>query len=353
MDFLTLLLQPTGFWENIIFGLDNVINNYAITLIVITLIIKFVMLPFDFLNKYITKYNSRKQGKLKPQLDKLQKAYSNNQQMLNQKTMELYKRENYSVIGTCVGMLLNMAITMVVFFTLFAALNNIATYKQVNEFVVLQQTYYSEVLVQNGVDTTALSTEEIIADYIALTPEQQTTYQTQAQDAVLTKYEEIRSNFLWIKNIWKQDTSTNAILTYTEWQKVANDDTVTQADYELIMNPVDQNYGGANGWYILIVLSAATTFLSMQLTTWINKAKAKRKGDVYTDPVGSNKILIYLMPAILAIFTLLYNAAFGLYIVTGGMFAMITSPLTGLVADAVDKNVEKRENSKNTISYSR
>ena len=54
MDFLTinianlLATQPQGMWEAFIFGLENVIKNYGLTIILITLIIKVILLPFDF-----------------------------------------------------------------------------------------------------------------------------------------------------------------------------------------------------------------------------------------------------------------------------------------------------------------
>ncbi len=353
MDFLNLLLQPTGFWENIIFGLETVVKDYGLTLILITLIIKAVMLPFDLLNKYITRNNSRKQAKLKPQLEKLQKAYANNQQLLNQKTMELYKKENFSVMGTCLGMLANMAVTMLVFFTLFASLNNIATYKQVHEFETLQHTYYSVVLEAEGQQTENLTQEEFNNLVTNLTQEQLAAHATAANEAVVEQYGEIRASFLWVKNIWKADTSTSAVLTYKEFKKAAKNTTITEAQYNEVMNPIKEVYGGANGWYILIVLSAATTYLSMQLTTLLSKQKAKRQGKVFTDPMGSNKILIYVMPAVMALFTLLYNAAFGIYIVTGGLFMLITSPFVTMLAEFIDEKVEEKENSKNKISYSR
>ena len=63
MGFLTstisnlLATQPQGMWEYFIFGLDNVIKNYGLTIILMTVIIKIVMLPFDFLNRYVSKNN--------------------------------------------------------------------------------------------------------------------------------------------------------------------------------------------------------------------------------------------------------------------------------------------------------
>ena len=78
---------------------------------------------------------------IQPELEKIQKRYSANRDVLNQKTMELYKKHNYNVMGSCLGMLLNMVLTMVVFFTLFSGLNKIASYKIYTEYTTLQTTY--------------------------------------------------------------------------------------------------------------------------------------------------------------------------------------------------------------------
>lgn len=357
MDFLAQLLQPSGLWENFVFGLDNIIRNYGLTLILITLIIKFAMLPFDLLNKYITKNNSRKQARLQPQVDKLKKAYANNPQMLNQKTMELYKRENYSVFGTCFGMLINLVITSVVFITLLGALNNISTYKQSQEFLTLQTTYYEVVLENLGHNVDELTTEEFNDLKAALTQEELNQYKLAADDAVIEKYGDIKVGFLWIKNIWKQDTTTSAILTYKEFKDIAKDivtdHNITEESYNLIMDPVKSVHGGANGWYLLVILSASTSFLSMKISTWVSKHRAKKQNKPFVDPLGTNKVLIYLMPAIMAIFTLFYNAAFGIYVVTGSLFSLITSPLITLLADKIDSIAENKENKKTTVSYSR
>lgn len=357
MDFLAQLLQPSGLWENFVFGLDNVIRNYGLTLILITLIIKFGMLPFDLLNKYITKNNSRKQARLQPQVDKLKKAYANNPQMLNQKTMELYKRENYSVFGTCFGMLINLVITSVVFITLLGALNNISTYKQTQEFLTLQSTYYEVVLENLGHDVSELNQEELSNLIQSLTQEQLDEFKPEAEQAVVEKYDDIKVGFLWIKNIWKQDTTTPAILTYKEFKNIAKDvveeHNITEESYNLIFNPVKEAHGGANGWYLLVVLSAVTSFLSMKASSWVSKYRAKKQNKPFVDPLGTNKVLIYIMPAIMAIFTLFYNAAFGIYIVTGSLFSLVTSPLITLLADKIDSIVEEKENKKTTVSYSR
>jgi len=91
MDLLNAitLAQPIGFWDSIIFGLENAIGNYAWALILVTVIIKLVMVPIDFVNRYTSKKSARKQAEINPELDKINAKYANDKNMLNQKTMEL------------------------------------------------------------------------------------------------------------------------------------------------------------------------------------------------------------------------------------------------------------------------
>ena len=88
MDLLNVIqiAKPTGMWGSIIFGLENAVGDYALALILITIIIKLVIVPFDFVNRYTSKKSSRKQAEMKPELDKINEKYKDDKNMINQKT---------------------------------------------------------------------------------------------------------------------------------------------------------------------------------------------------------------------------------------------------------------------------
>lgn len=345
MDFMNLLLsatQPSGMWAKIIFGLEKSIGSYGWTLIVVTLLIKVVLLPTDFLNRYITKVNTRKMAVLQPELNKIQKAYGNNKDMLNRKTMELYKRENYSIVGTCLGMLVSLVLTTVVFFTLCSSLNKISSYKIYTEFETLQATY-------NEVYSAGYSE--------GMTEEQLKELEKQSETAVVTKYGEIKESFLWVKNIWRADTSQSVIPEYKDFTKLINkvqgvDKKPTEEEYNKIMNCVSDANSGWNGYYILTILAAVATFISGQLPIWMAKWKAKRKHEPYA-PVQQNQIMTYLLPVVMALFSLFYTASFAIYIVIGSLFAMVTQPVMTFIVDAIDDKNAKKEQEKKKVSYSR
>lgn len=364
MDLLSITLtKPNGFWDAIIFGMENGIKNYAWALILVTILIKLVMVPLDFVNKYSSKKSSRKQAEMKPELDKVNKKYANDKNLLNQKTMEVYKAHNYNVMGTCLGMLVYLVFTMVVFFTLFSALNNISYYKIGDQFLQVRKEYFAqyEINVDELDDETtayvALGSriEELKAE--GKTDEELATLKTQAEKSASDKYNETKSSFLWIENIWLADSTVNPVMKYDDFieKSKISKDSITVDEYNLIMEPIKGGERKYNGFFILAILAAGLNYLSMAMNGWISKAKAKKQG---IDPslmtnTGSNKLMMIIMPLIMGIFTLFYNAAFGLYIVAGALIALITGPLVTLFIDMLEVEAIKKEQNRTVALYDR
>lgn len=348
MDFLSVLGQitaPTGLWAKLINWLEGGIANYAVVLIVLTLLIKVVLLPFDFYNKYVSKKNMQMQVEMRPELEKINKLYANNPNMKNQKLNELYKKHNFNIYGTCFGMLAYMVITMVVFFTLFSTLNKMSAYKLYQEYTTLNDTYTivetqaREEYTLNPVDGVS------IEDYAT----------GKAQNAVVVKYGEIKNGFLWIKNIWRPDTSGKVTLTYDNFLKTTKVSTeeISKENYEKIMNPIQAEYKGWNGYFLLAVINAGLSFLSMYLSDLASKIRAKKKGLPYVSNMAQNKAMMIIMPIIMGLFMIFYNAAFGIYILTGSLFMCITSPIISIIIDSIFEKKTNKNKNKNKPEYSR
>ncbi|MGN0961232.1 MAG: membrane protein insertase YidC [Christensenellales bacterium] len=359
MDFLAITLtKPTGLWESIIFGMENSLRDYALALIIVTILIKLVMVPFDFVNKYSSKKSARKQAEMKPELDKVNAKYANDKNMLNQKTMEVYKSHNYNVMGTCVGMLVYLVFTMVVFWTLFASLNKISYYKIGDQFLQVRREYFASYSIDVdalGDETTALDEYNLVIK--DLTEEQLVEFKASAETNANAKYQETKTGFLWIENIWLADSTTNPVMKYSDFIKKSgiSESQITEAEYNLIMEPIKTGERKNNGYFVLAVLAAGLNFLSMQVNTWVSKRKAKKQG---IDPAlmtntGSNKLMSIIMPVIMGVFTLFYNAAFGLYIVAGALITLITSPLVTMFVDILEVEAIKKEQNRNVAIYDR
>lgn len=94
----------------------KVTNHYALSIILLTVIIKFAILPLSIAQLR----SSRGLSQIQPQLQELQKKYKNDKETLNQKTIELYKEHKVNPLQGCLPILIQMPIL----FALFAVLKD-------------------------------------------------------------------------------------------------------------------------------------------------------------------------------------------------------------------------------------
>ena len=342
MGYMNLFLAnlPNGFWQNLIGYFVDFVGNYGLAIILFSIALKIVLSPLDFMQRKITKSNTEKQAKLKPQLDKLQKKYANNKETLNQKTMELYKKENYNIIGSCLGMLVNLALTLVIFITLFSAMRHISEFKLADQYSELQTAYNSAYDIEYAIES---NTENAIL---------------KGQEAVLDKYLEVKEGFLWVSNVWMPDTQANVIPNYERFLVLSNlseENRPTEEKYNEVMGILQQEYSGWNGYYILIILAGAVTYFSQKVMQGkikqTNDIKAKNTDSQETSamPQMNGKFMQILLPALMVIFTISYSAAFALYIVINSLMTLIIS----IIANKIIDKLEAKKEEKNKLSYSR
>ena len=144
MDFITNLLaisQPTGMWASIINAFENGVGSYLLAIVLITLVLRLILAPLDTINKRVTKKQTEAQAKLQPEMEKIQKKYGHDKALMQRKQQELYKKAGLGMGGSCLIMLLFMAINLTVFFTLFSSLNGIADYKINQQYLTLKDNY--------------------------------------------------------------------------------------------------------------------------------------------------------------------------------------------------------------------
>ena len=82
----------------------ELVNNYGVALILFTLVIKLILLPLG----------------LKQQ--KLQEKYKNDQQLLSQETMKLYKEYGVSPMGGCLPLLIQLPVLFALYRVLYRPL---------------------------------------------------------------------------------------------------------------------------------------------------------------------------------------------------------------------------------------
>ncbi len=109
----------------------NLVNNYAMAIVIFTILVKVVLLPLT-LNQL---KSTKKMQELQPKLKKLQEKYKNDKETLNVKTMELYKEEKINPVGGCLPLLVQMPIL----FGLFAVLRDPGRYVFANNPELLEK----------------------------------------------------------------------------------------------------------------------------------------------------------------------------------------------------------------------
>lgn len=394
--------QPNGVWEKIIMAFHNGIHNYAWAIIVFTIVLKIILLPLDFLNKYVTAKNAKVQKAIQPELEKIQKQYGNNKQIINQKTMELYKKNNYSVTGSCVVMLINMALTLTIFITLFSGLNSMAAYKVQYQYNEIQKSYYSvedysndnlaerykHYFIEYASDTANLNDEGKIKDETAAktyamdkVKAEIATYNNETNNAnALQRYGEVKESWLWIDNIWKSDTPwTNSVATFKEYSNSARatfkdveikntaDEQIgmltagdlkslAETEYNQIMDPIRESAGRANGYLIVVILAAGLNLISLLASQGKLKFKRKKKTTLEEEPKQKQPggwLMLVLLPAIMIYITLIYNAVFGLYIFVSSLVTTAATPLINWLINVIDKKKQAKKDKEVTVSYSR
>ena len=370
---LSLLANwTTDMWAPII-GIFSFIPNYAWSIIVFTIALKIILSPLDFWQRKVQRDSLKKQQEMQPLVEKLQKQYGNNKQVLNQKTMDLYKKHNYNVVGSCVSMLINFVLTIFIFFTLFYGLTGMAQNKVYEQYKDLETTFYTSYSESFGVEN---DKDKVWEHYTGLLNAEETNARAQLaeegiteptadqlfakeQEIVLnhnetiksilsdeaTYYNTIKDGWLWIDSIWRPDTyasgfpdyktyfSSAAITSRAEYEEI-KDKTQEEKDaiiahwekeYNLITNKIQQDHKNWNGYFILVILAALITYLSISFSQRTSLKKQKGMAQGQQNPQGSMKIMKFLMPLIMVFFTLSYSAAFAVYIVTNQIMSFAIS----------------------------
>ena len=133
-----------GYLLNLIYG---VVNNYGLAIILFTIAVQIILLPFSIKQQKTMIKNNKIQAKVK----ELQEKYKNDQVRLGQETMDLYKAEKMSPCSGCLGSILQL----ILFVSIFYLVRQPLTYMErldadkINQYVekyqISQQSNYKEI----------------------------------------------------------------------------------------------------------------------------------------------------------------------------------------------------------------
>ena len=308
MGFLNSLLLT------LIKALHTFIDNYAVTIIVFTILIKLVVMPLNLKSRKST----QRMQLVQPKMKELQEKYKNDQEKLNQKMQELYRKEGVSPMGGC----LPMIVSMFVLFAMFYALRTFANEQLVTQFL----TFYHN----PTIDPSTLT-----------------------------------DSFLWIKNLWMPDSpfatylpdvQSLQLVDFDVWNRISADmaaaGTIPQAlqfaDRNAMMTYVNEVvapfiasdayapyvapitglgnlnilgiikftiYKFGNGWFILPLISVISQIFMQNMTM--------KNTQMDPNQAGTSKTMLYMMTFMSLYFCAIYNSAFALYWVISNLYAIV------------------------------
>jgi|GEM_PF-1276463 len=142
----TTLAPPGGMWARLLMWFSSWIPSYGWMIIVFTIILKVVISPLDFYQRYKMRKNQAITERIKPELEKLEKQYKDDKRSYQQAQMALQKANGFSHFSACLPMIL----TMVIFFTLFAGMQNVTRFHEFSEYLQMHTVYQARFLELTG-----------------------------------------------------------------------------------------------------------------------------------------------------------------------------------------------------------
>jgi membrane protein insertase Oxa1/YidC/SpoIIIJ len=121
--------------------LVGITGSVGIAIILFSLALKLVTLPFDVYQRVSMRKQNLKMKQNQARMEKLQKQYANDKETYNQKVMEMYKESGISMFSSCLPMILSM----VIFFIAIGAFNSYAAHANVKNYNVLVNSYNAQV----------------------------------------------------------------------------------------------------------------------------------------------------------------------------------------------------------------
>ena len=134
----------------------GIINNYGLAIILFTIVIKILFIPFSVKQQRTMKKSTKIQEKMKV----IQFKYKNNPEKMNQEIMELYKTEKMSPFSGC----LTAIIQIILLFSIFYLVRSPLTYMQKIPTENMNQ-YVSQLQESGKSVSTAYPEIDIIREY--------------------------------------------------------------------------------------------------------------------------------------------------------------------------------------------
>lgn len=126
--FRTILFQPLF---NLFVGLYDIIPDVGVVILLVTVFVKLVLYPMT--KKSIAAQQDLQA--LQPKLEALKALHKDNQQLLAQETMKLYKEHKVNPLGSCLPILVQLPVFLALFYVLRDGLGPNAPFHLLYSFI--------------------------------------------------------------------------------------------------------------------------------------------------------------------------------------------------------------------------
>ena len=135
-DYFTYSEENLGVMGKLVKWMHGWVGNYGWTVVVFTVFLKLITSPLDVWQRVASRKMTIKNQQMQPLLAEIDKRYGANTQRANDEKRKVYGKAGYSMLSSC----LPMIISMVIFFVMFAGLRDYSTYSSVTNFQALSDT---------------------------------------------------------------------------------------------------------------------------------------------------------------------------------------------------------------------
>jgi YidC/Oxa1 family membrane protein insertase len=321
-----MLGKPFGWLLYCFFKLG--ITNYALLIVIITLIVRLIMIPTSINQQKGMAKTQRMQSKIR----KIQEKYAGDQRKIQEETQALYQREGYNPMNAgC----LPMAIQFILLFGLIGVI-----YYPLSNFLHIDETYI-----------TALTEAVQALGYSA------PSNNTRLYELIVIEHiSELKEIF--VAGVAHMGTGENPVDVY----ELIKD--IPLQTFELIESVGFKAFGISLGttpsespfpsliWLIPILSTVSTIGSSVYSTV-----KQKQSGTTNPQAAKSMGCMTVFMAAFSLYFVIRFPAGIGIYWITSSVLGLISSIVIGhlyspkkmLARDMIDETVERRSREKSII----
>ncbi len=313
---IPFLNKPIGWIIRLCYKL---IPNYALALLIFTLVMKLILFPFGIKQQK----NMLRQAKLRPKEMAIRKRYAGRddkvtQQKMQQEVMKLYQDENYNPASGCLPMILQLVVLLALYGVIQAPLTYVANYSkdEIKNMGVAVVQLYKEDKLEGEISKTHLNDIKDQANKVKEAKDENGEVLKDENGNVIYDYSDVKNplsgrNEVYLVRIVRDNLNAINNTEYFAENNIRAKDLpnffLTGKRLDLSRSPDVKNFN----WLMLIpVLTFVFTFGSMKITKKLTyQAPTQQSADMGC----SMKIMDYMMPLMSTFITFSVPAVIAVY----------------------------------------